>query len=95
MSLEDDYLFVRGRAPGKIISAISPASWGGKGGATLEPVEHSKPKKEKYRCLNCGERFKVDLYSPEEKRDAQRQGVQFSPIRCPKCGRSDYREGWD
>ena len=32
------------------------------------------PKKEKYRCLNCGERFKVDLYSPDEKRDAQREG---------------------
>lgn len=53
------------------------------------------PKKERYRCLNCGKRFTVDLYSPDEKRDAQREGVQFSQIRCPKCGRSDYRPGWD
>jgi DNA-directed RNA polymerase subunit RPC12/RpoP len=53
------------------------------------------PKKEKYRCLNCGERFKVDLYSPEETRDAQREGVRFSQIRCPACGQSSYREGWD
>ena len=68
---------------------------GWRGRCHLEPVEHSMPKKEKYRCLNCGERFKVDLYSPEEKRDAQREGVRFSPIRCPECGRSDYREGWD
>lgn len=52
------------------------------------------PKKTKYRCLNCGERFKVDILLPEERQEAQQEGRITYGIRCPACGRSDYREGW-
>jgi DNA-directed RNA polymerase subunit RPC12/RpoP len=53
-------------------------------------------RKQKYRCLNCGERFELDVYSPEEQREERRRReIYFDPIRCPACKRIDFREGWD
>ena len=45
-----------------------------------------------YRCLNCGERFKAFTMT---RREAEEEQVQLSPVRCPSCGRTDLREGWE
>lgn len=49
----------------------------------------------KYRCINCGERFKTEVLTEREIDAAKRENQPLGPIRCPKCGRSDYREGWE
>lgn len=49
----------------------------------------------RYRCRNCGHRFVVDLLTPEERRDAERQRRPLSGIACPECHRTDVRPGWD
>lgn len=53
------------------------------------------PIKMKYRCNNCGERFEIDILTEDEKREFERQRLNYTPISCPKCHRRDYREGWE
>ena len=55
------------------------------------------PKQKKYRCNNCGERFECEVYTEEDlmRAEKNKQKLHGSQIRCPKCNRTDYREGWD
>lgn len=54
------------------------------------------PYKKKFRCLNCGARFELDYYTPEEQREERRRrDVHFGQASCPECKRIDYREGWE
>jgi DNA-directed RNA polymerase subunit RPC12/RpoP len=47
------------------------------------------------RCLNCGERFDTEVLTESEKRQRDRDRRHHSPVRCPKCQRTDIRRGWD
>lgn len=49
----------------------------------------------RYRCHNCGNRFEIEVLTEEEKREARRKNVPVYRIVCPKCNRSEVREGWD
>jgi transposase-like protein len=49
----------------------------------------------RYRCKNCGYRFENDWYPPDERPQAQRQGIRFGKLHCPECNRTDIREGWE
>jgi hypothetical protein len=55
------------------------------------------PRKVRYRCLSCGERFEVEILTDEEKREARRQNRPTSHVHCPnpECNRTDLREGWE
>lgn len=48
----------------------------------------------RYRCLNCGHRFEVEVLSEKERDEAVRKALPTSPIRCPKCHRRDLDRGW-
>jgi rubredoxin len=48
-----------------------------------------------YRCQNCGHRFEVEVLSPDERLQAEREGRPLSGIYCPECRRSDVRPGWE
>lgn len=48
-----------------------------------------------YRCNNCGERFTIDILTPEERRDAERERRPIYSVACPKCRRQDVRKGWE
>ena len=45
----------------------------------------------KYQCLNCGHRFKAEVFEDGE---AARKKVPTQSVRCPDCKRTDLREGW-
>lgn len=49
----------------------------------------------KYRCKNCGERFEKELLDEREIEQARRERQPLDAIRCPKCKRTDVREGWE
>jgi len=51
----------------------------------------------RYRCLNCGHRFEVEVLTREERLEADREGTPLGPIRCPRpeCRRTDVRLGWE
>ncbi len=53
------------------------------------------PIKMRYRCLNCGKRFEIDVVTPDEREEARREEQPLYDIQCPACHRSSYREGWD
>lgn len=55
------------------------------------------PENKRYRCLNCGKCFELEVFTQQEIEDARQRGrpIAGSPISCPKCKRQDYREGWD
>jgi DNA-directed RNA polymerase subunit RPC12/RpoP len=48
----------------------------------------------RYRCLNCGERFEIEVFTPEEIREVQRQRRPVARVACPKCHRTDLDRGW-
>ena len=48
-----------------------------------------------FRCLNCGNRFTVDLLTEREKEQARRERRPLSDVRCPTCNRLEVRRGWD
>ena len=45
----------------------------------------------RYQCLNCGHRFESEVF---EKGEAEAKNIPTQPVRCPKCNRTDWREGW-
>lgn len=47
------------------------------------------------RCNNCGKRFEIELLTEDEVREAEDQCQPTSPARCPECGRTDLRDGWE
>lgn len=49
----------------------------------------------RYRCQNCGHKFEVEVLTPDERRQAEREGQPLSGIHCPECHRTDVRPGWD
>lgn len=55
------------------------------------------PRRVRYRCLSCGERFEVDVLTKEEQREFDRQNRPTEQVHCPnrECNRTDLREGWD
>lgn len=55
------------------------------------------PENRRYRCNNCGERFKLEVLTQQEIEDARKRGEHIGglPVSCPKCNRQDYRDGWD
>lgn len=48
----------------------------------------------RYRCLNCGNRFIVEVLTEEEREEARRKNTPTSPITCPECHRTDVDRGW-
>lgn len=48
-------------------------------------------KTERFQCLNCGHKFEEEVF---EKGEAEAKKVRAYPIHCPKCNRTDVREGW-
>jgi rubredoxin len=51
--------------------------------------------KVRFRCNNCGHRFDADVLTEDEKREARRDERPTSAVRCPACGRTDIRRGWE
>ena len=51
------------------------------------------PTDKPYRCLNCGERFSISVLDRGEVQEARERGEQTFAIHCPKCNRTDLREG--
>ncbi len=49
----------------------------------------------RYRCNNCGNRFKTEVLEPHEKQEYIREGRPFYNVHCPECNRTDIRRGWD
>jgi DNA-directed RNA polymerase subunit RPC12/RpoP len=49
----------------------------------------------RYKCLNCGKRFEVEVLSKEEKEDYRRKKRPLYQIACPECKRIDVRPGWE
>lgn len=47
-----------------------------------------------FRCQNCGEKFVTEVLTEEERIDARLKNQPTSPIHCPKCNRTDVRQGW-
>lgn len=52
------------------------------------------PYSERYRCLNCGSRFEVELLTREEAEEARRRNQPTYPIACPDCRRASVEKGW-
>lgn len=48
----------------------------------------------RFRCLNCGHRFEMNVLSEEERKEAKRKDEPFYPVACPSCRRTDVRGGW-
>jgi len=42
-----------------------------------------------FRCLNCGHRFKAEVF---EKGEAEAKQLPAGPIHCPRCNRTDVEE---
>jgi DNA-directed RNA polymerase subunit RPC12/RpoP len=40
----------------------------------------------RFRCTNCGERFKVEVLTRQEQEEFARRGQRGGNIRCPGCG---------
>lgn len=53
------------------------------------------PELVRYTCRNCGHQFEKERYSRDESLEMERDGIQFGPLRCPECYRTDVREDWD
>jgi DNA-directed RNA polymerase subunit RPC12/RpoP len=51
------------------------------------------PTDKPYRCLNCGESFSISVLDRGEVQEARERGEQTFAIHCPKCNRTDLREG--
>jgi rubredoxin len=49
----------------------------------------------RFRCKNCGHRFEAEVLDENEKREARRVRRQTYLIHCPKCYRTDIRDGWE
>lgn len=45
----------------------------------------------KYQCRNCGHRFEAEVF---EEGEAELKKAATQPVHCPKCNRTDLREGW-
>jgi hypothetical protein len=43
----------------------------------------------RYRCRICDHRFEVDVLTPEEKHEAERQHRPVFPVTCPVCFRTE------
>ena len=52
-------------------------------------------RKVRYRCRNCGYRFEAEILDDREREEAERTNQQVYAVQCPKCYRSDVREGWE
>ncbi|EJC85306.1 hypothetical protein Rleg4DRAFT_7707 [Rhizobium leguminosarum bv. trifolii WSM2297] len=52
------------------------------------------PEVKRFQCLNCGHRFEIDVLAPDEKKEAKRKDESVYPVACPKCRRTDVRDGW-
>jgi DNA-directed RNA polymerase subunit RPC12/RpoP len=52
------------------------------------------PVRIRYRCGNCGERFEVEVLTPDEVREARRRDQPTRDVQCPKCRRTDVEKGW-
>jgi len=46
-----------------------------------------------FRCNNCGHRFEIEVLNKEERREAERENRPTSAVHCPKCNRTDLRQG--
>lgn len=53
------------------------------------------PDTKKYRCLNCGHRFEVDVLTRDERRELEEKNEPIYAISCPECSHTNYREGWE
>ncbi len=53
------------------------------------------PEVRKFRCNNCGHRFDHRAATEDEREEARRQDRQLVSIHCPKCKRTDIRQGWE
>jgi transposase-like protein len=51
--------------------------------------------KQRYRCLNCGEKFEIEVLTDSERRDAKKRNIPVYAIACPKCRRTDVSKGWN
>ena len=49
----------------------------------------------RFRCNNCGHRFKTEGLSEGEHREVLRRNRPTSPVHCPKCRRTDIRRDWE
>lgn len=49
----------------------------------------------RFRCNSCGERFETEVLTPEEQRRAQIERRPTSSIHCPRCNRTDIRDGYE
>lgn len=49
----------------------------------------------RYRCMNCGKRFEIEVLTKEERREAERRQEPVYQIGCPDCRRTNVREGWE
>jgi DNA-directed RNA polymerase subunit RPC12/RpoP len=43
------------------------------------------PERRRYRCLNCGNRFELEVLSEKETQEALRRNQRVSGVACPKC----------
>lgn len=48
--------------------------------------------KKRYKCLNCGNNFTVEVLTEEERREAERRGKPLYRITCPECGQPNVQE---
>ncbi len=53
------------------------------------------PELARFRCINCGHRFEVEVLDDDERREARRENRPTSAVHCPECYRTDVRRGWD
>lgn len=48
-----------------------------------------------FRCNNCGNRFQIEVLTPDEIRRARENNERTSAIHCPTCNRTDVRRGYE
>jgi len=53
------------------------------------------PINRRYRCTNCGHRFNCEVLTKEEAEQYKREDRPVGRIHCPKCNRTEVRDGWE
>lgn len=46
----------------------------------------------RYRCLNCGNEFEVEVLSPHEAEERRRRNEPVGQVHCPRCNRTDLEK---
>lgn len=49
----------------------------------------------RFRCNNCGERFEAEVLTREESRRAHDERRRTGSLHCPRCNRTDVRDGYE